>query len=91
MVLAVVAKVTAAVCSVDNENISFFSPSIGKTRVRDSRTRRLSLRMGPKNFLKTSVVVDLTIQRPIGRFKSKNSSVVEVRLIKGKIDHPTFF
>ena len=36
MVLAVVAMVTAAIGSVDNKNITFFSPSIGKTRVRDS-------------------------------------------------------
>jgi hypothetical protein len=35
--------------------------------------------------------VDLSIERPNGRFMSKHSMVVEVRPIKGKIDHPTFF
>ena len=36
-------------------------------------------------------MVDLSIERPNGQFISKYSLVVEVRPIKGKIDHPTFF
>ena len=44
-----------------------------------------------KFFLKTRKVVDLAIEGPNFQFMVKKSLVVEVRLIKGKIDHPTFF
>jgi hypothetical protein len=37
------------------------------------------------------MLVDLTIQWPNGGFMNKFSFVVEVRLIKGKIDHPPIF
>ncbi len=36
-------------------------------------------------------MVDLSIERPNGWLIRKNILVVEVRPIKGKIDHPTFF
>ncbi len=43
------------------------------------------------DFFLTGLVVDLSIERPNGRFMSKYSLVVEVRPTKGKIDHPTFY
>jgi hypothetical protein len=46
---------------------------------------------GLEIFFLTWKVVDITFERPNGRFKNKICLVVEVRLIKGKIDHPTFF
>ena len=51
----------------------------------------LLLPRSPKNFLQTCMLVDLTIQWPNGGFMNKFSLVVEVRLIKGKIDHPPIF
>jgi hypothetical protein len=57
----------------------------------ETRTRRLLPLGVSRIFLKTCLVVDLSVERPNGRFMSKFSLVVEVRLIKGKIDHPTFF
>ncbi len=44
-----------------------------------------------KIFLKTWKVVDLAIEGPNFQFMIKKSLMVEVRPIKGKIDHPTFF
>jgi hypothetical protein len=48
----------------------------------------LLLPRSPKHFLQTCMLVDLTIQWPHGGFMNKFSLVVEVRLIKDKIDLP---
>jgi hypothetical protein len=51
--------------------------------------------LGPRSFWGLKIyfknVVDLAIEGPNFQFMVKKSLVVEVRPIKGKIDHPTFF